>query len=129
MAVIPDAEILRRLRKLYQDAFRIRNQPSDADVLRWADSPELWAEHEIRHRGKSFHVAEAVVRNCRVMRGRARRAADVAAAADIYNDLHRRAAEADEIAVAVAATIGTESFDPLVPSRPTACGGACNVEV
>lgn len=94
MAVIPDDEILRRLRKLYQDAFRIHFEPADADVLRWADAPELWAEHEIRHRGKSFHMAEAVVRNCRIMRGRARRAAE--ALAPLPN--------------------GTDPFDHLMPA-------------
>lgn len=107
MAVIPDDEILRRLRKLYQDAFHIHHEPADADVLRWADHPELWAEHEIRHRGKSFHVCEAVVRNCRIMRSRARRAA----------------------AAIAPAPVGTDPFDPLMPSEPTTCQGACDVQL
>lgn len=117
MAVIPDDEILRRLRKLYQDAFHIHHEPSDADVLRWADSPELWAEHEIRHRGKSFLVAEAVVRNCRIMRKRARRAAEKAAA-DVLElreelaDLVGQARLADEI------PRGTDPFDSLIPTEP-----------
>jgi hypothetical protein len=108
MAVIPDDEILRRLRKLYTDAFHISTEPADADVLRWAESPELWAEHEIRHRGKSFHVAEAVVRNCRIMRSRARRAVEAAGA-------HR--------------LDGTDPFDALVPTEPTTCNGACDVQL
>lgn len=69
---LSDLENLQRLRKLYIDAFHITHQPSDADVLAWADAPELWAEHEIRHRNKSYYMVEAVVRNCRIMRRRAR---------------------------------------------------------
>lgn len=97
MAVLSDDEILRRLRKLYKDAFHIHHEPSDADVLRWADTPELWAEQEIRHRGKSFFMAEAVVRNCRIWRVRARRAFEAAAAA----------------------AAGADPFDPLMPSCAT----------
>lgn len=97
MAVLSDDEILRRLRKLYKDAHKLPYEPSDIEVLRWADHPELWAEQEIRHRGKSFFMTEAVVRNCRIMRSRAHRAVEAAAAA----------------------AAGTDPFDPLMPACAT----------
>lgn len=120
MAVIPDDEILRRLRKLYKDAFHVHHEPSDAEVLRWADAPELWAEHEIRHLGKSFHMAEAVVRNCRSLRGRARRAAEAAAGSVLeltseLEDLLKLERAHDELPAAA----GADPFDPLMPTCTT----------
>lgn len=97
MAALSNAEILSRLRKLYKDAHKVPHEPSDADVLRWADAPELWAEHQIRHRGWSWEVCEATIRNCRIMRRRARRAVEAAAPAP------------------APAPTGTDPFDPLMP--------------
>lgn len=108
---ISDEAALNRLRKLYTDAFHIHHRPSDADVIRWAQSPFLWAEHEIRHRNKSYLMAEAVVRNCRILLKRATRA------------FYAFGGTLD------APAPGTEPFDPLMPSQPTACEGGCNVEV
>jgi hypothetical protein len=93
MAPIPDDEILLRLRQLYKDAFHIHTEPSDADVLRWADAPELWAEHQIRFRGWSWYACEGTVRHCRQYRARARRAYEAAAAR----------------------ANGADPFDPLMP--------------
>jgi hypothetical protein len=93
MATIPHEEILLRLRQLYKDAFHIHHDPSDSDVLRWADAPELWAEHQIRFRGWGWSACESTIRNCRTYRKRARMAYEAAAA--IAN--------------------GCDPFDPLFP--------------
>jgi hypothetical protein len=80
MATIPHEEILLRLRKIYKDAFHITDSnPADADVLRWADAPELWAEDQIRFRGWSWSACESTIRHCRTYRKRARFAYEAAA--------------------------------------------------
>ena len=91
MARLSPEQCLRTLRVLYRDAFKVHDF-NDTQVLNWANSPELWAEHKIRHAEWSFYAAEAVVRNCRRLRKRA--AAAVAAAP---------------------APAGTDAFDPLMP--------------
>jgi len=101
MATIPHEEILLRLRQLYKDAHHIHHEPADADVLRWADAPELWAEHQIRFRGWSWSACESTIRNCRTYRKRARMAYEAAAA--IAN--------------------GSDPFDPLMPCPIPGTGG------
>jgi hypothetical protein len=101
MAINPEA-CLGRLRVIYRDAFKCP-PASDAIVIAWATRPELWAEHQIRFYGWSFHAAEAVVRNCRSL---VKRAALAAAPSDLAAD----------------------PFDPLMPTAdsaqpdPSACG-------
>lgn len=104
MAILSDNECLRRLRKLWADAYRVyHNEVEDAVVLKWAHRPEHWAEHAIRSWGWSYLAAEAVVRNCRSFRTRAARAV---------------------AAKAMAATTGEDAFDPLMPTAPAREGSA-----
>lgn len=91
MALSPE-QCLAQLRVLYRDAFKI-DTFDDNSVLLWANSPELWAEHQIRHRGWGYHATEAVVRNCRILRKRAALA----------------------VLTAAPAPAGTDAFDPLMP--------------
>ena len=93
MAPIRHEDILLRLRQLYKDAFHIHHEPADADVLRWADAPELWAEHKIRYSSWSWSACESTIRHCRTYRRRARQAYEAAARAN-----------------------GSDPFDPLMPS-------------
>lgn len=74
MAPLTPTEALRKLRTLYRDAFKCA-PANDQAVLDWARSPELWATQQIAHRGWSFPAAEAVVRQCRILRKRAELAA------------------------------------------------------
>jgi hypothetical protein len=83
---------LQRLRCLYRDAHHAE-PATELDLLHWAQHPERWAELQIRHSGWSFHAAEAVVRACRSLRGRAIRA---------LNNTPP----------------GTDPFDPLYPVEP-----------
>jgi hypothetical protein len=94
MARLTDAECLKRLRSLWKEALHCHDDPEDAAVLRWANNPENWAENVIRHSGKSFHMAETVVRHCRSLRARAARAV---------------------AAKALNTTTGADPFDPLMP--------------
>lgn len=55
---------LHRLRKLYRDAHHCE-PPSEGHLYDWAAKPELWAEHQIRFRGWSWHATEATVREAR----------------------------------------------------------------
>ena len=91
MPVLSPQQCLQTLRVLYRDAFKVQDF-NDTQVLTWANSPELWAEHKIRYAEWSFYAAEAVVRNCRRLRKRAAAAA---------------AAPAPE---------GTDAFDSLMPA-------------
>ena len=93
MAPNPHEDSLLRLRQLYKDAFHTHHEPSDADVLRWADAPELWAEHQIRFRAWSWYACESTIRHCRTYRRRARLAYEAAAAR----------------------ANGSDPFDPLMP--------------
>lgn len=88
-------QCLRELRALHCSAFKIGHLADSSVVLAWANSPELWAEHQIRFRRWSFHAAEAVVRQCRILRGRATRALPT-------HQLPK-----------------SDPFDPLMPSEPT----------
>ncbi len=87
-----------KLARLYRDAFHV--DPASPDhVLRWAESPELWAEHQIRYRNWTWQAVEAVVRNCRAMRNRAAQA-------------HA------EGLIPATPTSGADPFDPLMPEEP-----------
>lgn len=55
---------LSRLRVIYRDAHHCE-PPTDQHALDWAAKPELWAEHQIRYRGWSWHATEATVREAR----------------------------------------------------------------
>jgi hypothetical protein len=55
---------LHRLRRLYRDAHHCE-PATDQHAIDWAKAPELWAEHQIRYRGWSWHVTEATVREAR----------------------------------------------------------------
>ena len=57
---------LHRLRKLFYDAHHC-DAATDQHALDWAAKPELWAEHQIRYRGWSWHAAESTVRNARTL--------------------------------------------------------------
>ena len=70
MATLTPEQALNRLRTLYRDAFKCA-PINDQAVLDWAKRPELWATHQIAYNGWSFHAAEAVVRQCRILRKRA----------------------------------------------------------
>jgi hypothetical protein len=70
MAAISPPQALQRLRNLYRDAFKVA-PATDQDALDWASHPEIWATHQIAFRGWSFLAAEAVVRQCRILRKRA----------------------------------------------------------
>lgn len=100
MAPIPHENILLRLRQVYKDAHHIHHKPADADVLRWADAPELWAEHQIRYRGWSWSACESTVCYCRSYRKRARLAYEAAAAR----------------------ANGSDPFDPLMPCPAAGTG-------
>lgn len=63
MTISPETA-LHRLRKLYRDAHHC-DAPSDQHAIDWAKAPELWAEHQIRFRGWSWHVTESTVREAR----------------------------------------------------------------
>lgn len=105
MALSPE-QCLAQLRVLYRDAFKI-DTFDDNSVLLWASSPELWAEHQIRHRGWSYYGAEGVVRHCRILRKRA------------------------AIAVLTAATepAGADAFDSLMPECCTTTEEASDVNL
>lgn len=77
MAPLTPNDCLARLRVLFRDAQRCEPH-DDHQVLSWADNPDLWATHQIAHRGWSFMAAEAVVRQCRSLRKRARQAVEAA---------------------------------------------------
>jgi hypothetical protein len=83
MITMTPHKCLQRLWCLYRDAHHA--EP--------ATELEHWAELQIRHSGWSFHAAEAVVRACRSLRGRAIRA---------LNNTPP----------------GTDPFDPLYPVEP-----------
>lgn len=71
MAALTPEQSLAKLRTIFRDAFKC--DPLDNhQVLDWADHPDLWATHQIAHRGWSYMAAEAVVRQCRILRKRAR---------------------------------------------------------
>lgn len=70
MAALTPQESLQRLRTLYRDAFKA-TPDNDAAVIDWAQHPEHWATLQIQYRGWTFHAAEAVVRQCRILRKRA----------------------------------------------------------
>lgn len=78
MAAVSPPQALQRLRNLYRDAFKVA-PANDEAVITWARSPELWATHQIAHRGWSYLAAEAVVRQCRILVRRATRAVEVQA--------------------------------------------------
>lgn len=61
---------LERLRVLYRDAMGCE-PASDHAIISWASDPEIWAQHQIAHRGWSYLACEAVVRACRVHRAAA----------------------------------------------------------
>ena len=70
MAALTPEQALAKLRTLFHDAHKA--EPRDNYlVLSWAEHPELWATHQIAHRGWSYMAAEAVVRQCRILRKRA----------------------------------------------------------
>jgi hypothetical protein len=96
MPVPSPQQCLQTLRVLYRDAFKVRDF-DDTQVINWANSPELWAEHKIRHAEWSFYAAEAVVRNCRRLRKRA----------------------AIAVHAAALAPAGADAFDPLMPESCT----------
>jgi hypothetical protein len=102
MATLTEDDCLKRLRNLWKEAFHVHDEPEDSVVLNWAFHPESWAEHAVRNHGKSWHMAEAVVRHCRSLRTRAARAVT---------------------AKAQSAT-GEDAFDSLIPTPPTAEGTA-----
>jgi hypothetical protein len=82
MAILSDEECLKKLRKLWKEAFHLHTDPEDSVLLNWAHHPEHWAEHAIRSWGKSYYMAEAVVRHCRSLRTRAARAVTAKALAE-----------------------------------------------
>lgn len=71
MPALSPKDCLSRLRVLFRDAHKA-NALDDHQVLDWAEHPELWASHQIAHRGWSYTATEAVVRQCRILRKRAR---------------------------------------------------------
>lgn len=78
MAALTPEQALQRLRTLYRDAHKC--EPStDQAAIDWARHPEHWATLQIQHRGWSFHAAEAVVRQCRILVRRAARAVEAQA--------------------------------------------------
>jgi hypothetical protein len=66
------AECFKKLRGLYIDANRCE-PTDDHKVIDWATHPEHWATQQIAHRGWHYLAAEAVVRQCRILRNRAAR--------------------------------------------------------
>lgn len=100
-------QALGRLRIIYRDAFKVPLETvTNNAVIAWAQKPEHWAEAQIRHRGWSWFAAEAVVRQCRILRNRATIAAEA--------DTLAAAAEAEEAA-------GVDRFDPLMPCVDGSC--------
>lgn len=93
-----DQECLERLRALFYRAHSLDHPVSDLEVLTWGDSTDLWAEQQIRYRGWGFAATEAVVREARIVRGRARRAFE-------------RAQKMQPLA----AHAGVDPFDALMP--------------
>lgn len=77
MAALTPKECLQRLRVLFRDAHKA-TPLDDHQVLNWAEHPDLWATHQIAHRGWSYLATEAVVRQCRSLRKRARQALEAA---------------------------------------------------
>lgn len=75
MAPLTPEQCLQRLRVIYRDAFKCQPENDEA-VMCWAESPYLWATHQIRFRNWSFMATEAVVRQCRIYRKRARQAVE-----------------------------------------------------
>jgi hypothetical protein len=75
MAPLTPQQALAKLRTLFSDAHKAQPQ-DDHQVLDWADHPELWATHQVAHRGWSYMAAESVVRQCRILRTRAHRAVE-----------------------------------------------------
>ena len=99
-------QALGRLRTLYRDAHKVPLESITNDaVIAWATHPEHWAEIQIRHRNWSWFVAEAVVRQCRILLKRATIAAEAAALA----------------AAAEAEAAGVDRFDPLMPCVDGSC--------
>lgn len=70
MAPLTPEQCLAKLKIIYRDAMKAA-PISDQTVIEWAKQPELWATQQIQYRGWSFPAAEAVVRQCRVLRKRA----------------------------------------------------------
>jgi hypothetical protein len=87
-----------KLARLYRDAFKV-DPASPENVLRWAESPELWAEQQIRYRNWGWHAVEAVVRNCRALRNRAAMAL------------------AEGLVPSPPPASGEDPFDPLMPEQ------------
>ena len=58
-----------RLRVLYRDAHHCE-PPTDQHAIEWAAKPELWAEHQIRFRGWTWHATEATVKEARRLSNR-----------------------------------------------------------
>lgn len=79
MAFKSNYDCLQQLRTLYRDAMKC-DPVDDESVIAWAEKPEVWATMQIAHRGWSFHAAEAVVRQCRILRNRAARAIEIISA-------------------------------------------------
>lgn len=101
MATISNEACLNRLRIIYRDAFKIPlHSITNEQVIDWATAPELWAEHQIRYRGWTYHATEATIRQCRILRKRASLAAQ------------QQAAEA---------LAGHDPFDPLLPCVDGSC--------
>lgn len=73
MAPRTPEQSLQFLRKLYRQAYRCDPACNEA-VIGWAESPELWATHQVRFKEWSYLATEAVVRQCRIHRKRARQA-------------------------------------------------------
>lgn len=110
MSITSNQKCLARLRVLYRDAFKVPiDSISNEVAVEWAARPELWAEHQIRHRNYTYYAAEAVVRQCRI--------------------LHKRAAIAatEQAAVAAAEARGEDRFDPLLPCVDGSCSLAQDV--
>lgn len=63
-------QCLQQLRTLYRDANKCE-PTSDHAAIEWAEAPDVWATMQIAHRGWTFPAAEAVVRQCRILRKRA----------------------------------------------------------
>ena len=53
MANQTPAECLGKLRVLYGDAFKVYDA-TNAQIIEWAESPEVWATHQIAFRGWTF---------------------------------------------------------------------------
>lgn len=73
MAPLNPQQALAKLQLLFDSAHKCA-PTSHEQVLDWADHPELWATHQIAHRGWSYPACESVVRQCRILRKRAHQA-------------------------------------------------------